>query len=103
MLLERLTLCDFGVFRGRHVFELVPGKKYGRNCPIVLFGGLNGSGKTTILTSVRLALYGRASLGSAMSQREYSEFLSKSIHRDAESIVPGDSASVTLEFEHSQL
>jgi DNA sulfur modification protein DndD len=103
MLIERLALCDFGVFCGRHIFELAPRKKYGKARPVVLFGGLNGAGKTTILTAVRLALYGRGSLGLGVPQQEYLEFLSKSIHKNPDSLVPGDSASVALEFEHAQL
>jgi DNA sulfur modification protein DndD len=103
MLLTRLALCDFGVFEGEHVFDLAPRRKYGSLRPIILFGGLNGTGKTTILTAVRLALYGRASLGLGTSQREYSSFLSKAIHRNSSSLVATNAASVSLEFDHAHL
>ena len=98
MILDRLTLSDIGVFKGEHVFELHPKKKYGSTRPIVLFGGLNGSGKTTILTSIRLALYGRQALGDGLSQRAYAEALRHLIHRDPESVIPTIRAEVALEF-----
>ncbi len=103
MIIERLRICDFGVFRAEHVFELSPRKKYGTKRPIVLFGGLNGSGKTTILTAVRLALYGKQALGRATSQKKYEDYLRESIHRNVSSLVNSDSASVALEFQYSNL
>lgn len=103
MIIERLRICDFGVFRAVHVIELTPRKKYGSKRPIVLFGGLNGSGKTTILTAVRLALYGKQALGRATSEKQYEDYLRESIHRNSGSLVNPDSASIELEFQHSNL
>src|SRR5688572_30728007 len=103
MLLERLILCDFGVFRGQHILELAPRKKYGSTRPVILFGGLNGAGKTTILTAVRMVLYGRQSLGFGTSQKTYEEVLGELIHKNKDSIVPTNAASVALEFSYSQL
>lgn len=103
MLIERLQICDFGVFRAEHVIELTPRKKYGAKRPIILFGGLNGSGKTTIHTAVRLALYGKQALGRATSQKQYEDYLRESIHKNLEPVVSPNSASITLEFQHSNL
>lgn len=103
MIIERLRICDFGVFRAEHVIELTPRKKYRAKRPIILFGGLNGSGKTTILTAVRLALYGKQALGRATSQKEFEDYLRDSIHRNSGSLVSPDSASIALEFQHSNL
>jgi len=103
MIIERLRICDFGVFRAEHVIELTPRRKYRAKRPIILFGGLNGSGKTTILTAVRLALYGKQALGRATSQKEFEDYLRESIHRNSGSHVNPDSASIVLEFQHSNL
>ncbi len=103
MIIERLRICDFGVFRAEHVIELAPRKKYGAKRPIILFGGLNGSGKTTILTAVRLALYGKQALGRATSQKQYDDYLRESIHRNSSSLVNPDSASIALDFQYSNL
>src|SRR6266850_4829589 len=101
MLLERISLCDVGVFRGQHVFDIAPRKKWGQTRPVILFGGLNGAGKTTLLTAVRLALYGRQALGFAIAQKGYHEYLRELIHRNADSLVPTAHAHVGLEFTYS--
>lgn len=101
MLLERISLCDVGVFRGQHVFDIAPRKKWGQTRPVILFGGLNGAGKTTLLTAVRLALYGRQALGFTIAQKGYHEFLRELIHRNRDSLVPTAHAHVGLEFIYS--
>ena len=59
MILNQLTLKNFGIYRGEHSFELAPTVHRGRSRPVVLFGGVNGGGKTTILDAVQLVLYGK--------------------------------------------
>lgn len=103
MLLESLTLCDFGLFRGAQAIDLNPRKKYGSARPIVLFGGLNGAGKTTVLTAIRLAIYGRQALGYGISQKAYDEFLASKIHRSPHSLVMPSSAHIGLEFTYYKL
>jgi len=98
MLLESLTLCDFGLFRGEHSIDLNPRKKYNTTRPIILFGGLNGAGKTTILTAIRLVIYGKQALGYATSQRLYDEYLTSKIHRNSRSQVALAGSHITLEF-----
>ena len=58
MILEQLTVRNFCLYRGEQVFDLTPVTAGGRHRPIVLFGGINGGGKTTLLDAIQLALYG---------------------------------------------
>ncbi|MAL94589.1 MAG: DNA sulfur modification protein DndD [Haliea sp.] len=103
MLIRDLTLTDFRVYRGINHFHFTPDKRLGKRRSIILFGGLNGAGKTSILTGVRLALYGRLSLGTAVSQRRYNEFLLDAIHQSRETGQAPDSASVALTFTYAKL
>ena len=103
MLLEQLTLTDFRVFQGQHTFDLAPRTKWKKKRPIILYGGLNGAGKTTTLTAVRLALYGRQSLGPATSQKAYDEFLVKSINRSEGNLVQSNSATIMLKFNYANM
>ena len=75
MIIESLTVNDFRVFAGPHTFDFVPRVKYSKKRPIVLFGGLNGAGKTSVLTAIRLGLYGKQAIGKTVSEREYEEYL----------------------------
>lgn len=102
MILNELKIRDFGVFNGEHTISLTPRIKYGRRRPIVLFGGLNGAGKTTTLTAVRLALYGRASLGRNISLQNYNDQLRDYIHRPKKSIVAPHSAAIELSFSYGK-
>lgn len=103
MIIENLVLTDFRVFSGRHVFDLSPRTKYNKKRPIILYGGLNGAGKTTTLTAVRLALYGKQSLGYSTSKKEYEAFLVKSIHKSKDTLLQASSAQVELTFSYAHM
>ena len=81
MILQQLTLRDFGLFKGRQVLDLRRAKRPGKGRPIVLFGGVNGAGKTTILDAIQLVLYGVRARCSKRSNLPYEEFLAQSIHQ----------------------
>lgn len=102
MILNSLSLRDFGVFSGRHDIDLAPRIKHGRKRPIVLFGGLNGAGKTTTLTAVRLALYGRLSLGRSISIQHYHQQLRQYIHKPRRTMVTPYSSAVELNFTYAK-
>jgi DNA sulfur modification protein DndD len=102
MLFTKLKLVNFGLFRGYHELDLQPRIKYGKTRPIILFGGKNGSGKTTILEAVRLCLYGPLSLGLRTKRSDYETFLKDKIHRSSKEVFDKKSASVGLEFSYAQ-
>ena len=71
MIIKKLVLHNFRVFRGTHEIDLAPRKDNKNPKPIVLFGGLNGAGKTSILTAVRFALYGRLAFDQLVNNQDY--------------------------------
>jgi len=103
MILEQLTLTDFRVFEGRHTLDLSPRIKYGKKRPIILLGGLNGAGKTTILTAIRHVLYGKQILGSGVSHKAYEEFLDSCIHRSKDILFQPFSSSIELTFTYASM
>ena len=102
MILKGLRLRDFGVFSGEHSIELTPRVKYGRKRPIILFGGLNGAGKTTTLTAVRLALYGRQSIGRSVTVKTYHQQLKEYIHKPHNSVATPYSSAIELDFTYGK-
>ena len=101
MILHRLTLKDFGLFSGEQTFCLTPRIKYKKRRPVILIGGKNGTGKTTILEAVRLCLYGSRSIGNRVSRKEYDEYLDSTIHHSQRTLLQPKRASVALEFEYA--
>ena len=60
MIFNELKLSNFCIYRGEHEFNLAPAAHRGKAKPVVLFGGMNGGGKTTILgnrSRVGIGLY----------------------------------------------
>lgn len=77
MIFDTLVMDNFGPYRGRHQITLTPRS---RHRPIVLFGGLNGRGKTTILEAIQLALYGKLARSSSRGNLGFPEYLRRCIH-----------------------
>ena len=95
MILSSITLTDFGTFGGQQRIALRPKL----NRPIVLFGGKNGVGKTTILEAIRLCFYGQHWTGTRMSKEQYGKYLEGRIHRNPTSLIQANYASVGVEFD----
>jgi len=93
-----LVLKNFGPYAGTQTINLRP-EKDGNPCPIVLFGGMNGGGKTTLMDAIRLALYGGRAQCSTRGNLSYSDFLNQSVNRHTP---PLDDTRVELIFEQIQ-
>lgn len=79
MLVDELVLFNVGVYRGEHRLTLTTDTEH----PVVVIGGLNGGGKTTILDALQLALYGKRARCSNRGGLPYEEFLRRTITRSA--------------------
>ncbi len=97
MILTKLTVNDFGVFRGQHTVDLSPKNQR----PIILFGGKNGAGKSTVLEALRICLYGTGALGAAVAKEEYLRFLDSKIHTNPNALIQPTFASIQVEFHYS--
>jgi DNA sulfur modification protein DndD len=93
VIFDELVLHNFGIYRGEHKVALTPFP--GR--PIVLLGALNGSGKTTFLEAMQLALYGKGAKSSSRGRLAYQDYLLRSINRYVE---PSVGAGLQFEFRH---
>ena len=101
MIIKNLIVNNFRVFRGVHEIDLAPRvqDKSAKTAPIILFGGLNGAGKTSILSAVRVALYGRIAFGRGLSTPEYQKQLDALIHNGVG--ISDNKSSIELVFTHS--
>lgn len=93
MIFQEFVLHNFGIYKGRHTVDL----RTGNNRPIVLFGALNGSGKTTFLDGLQLALYGKHARCTGRGNMAYPDFLRSTINRY---VPPQEGAGLELEFTH---
>ena len=91
MILDSIALENFGAYGGRQEAILTPAE----GKPIILFGGMNGGGKTTLLDAVQLAFYGPKARLSNRNRLGYRDYLRECIHRHSD---PGEGACITLRF-----
>ena len=103
MIFTELVIENFGAYAGRQIIDLRPeGSTLGSSKnndeihPIILLGGMNGGGKTTLMDGIRLALYGQRAKCSTRGNLGYSEFLKQSINSQAKS---ADLTRIELSFE----
>jgi len=95
MILDEIVLHNFGVYRGRHQFELTP---VSADKPIILIGAQNGAGKTTFLEALQLAFFGKLARGQLRGTGAYEDYLRGAINRNAPS---GDGAEVKVKFRRT--
>jgi DNA sulfur modification protein DndD len=90
-----LVLQNFGPYLGKQVINLRP-EIDDTTRPIILLGGMNGGGKTTLMDAIRLALYGSRAQCSTRGNLAYSDFLTQSVNRNTP---PTEKARIELAFE----
>lgn len=95
MILESITLKNFGVYGGEASAILSP---VSPQKPVVLFGGMNGGGKTTLLDAVQLALYGPKARCAGRGKLAYRDYLRVMINREAR---PEEGAYIELRFRRT--
>lgn len=78
MIFDKLTLYNFGVFKGHNEIVFTTSKQ---NKPVILIGAQNGAGKTTILDALQLVLYGKFARCSKRGNKAYNRFLEESINK----------------------
>lgn len=76
MKLKQLTLHNFGIYAGTTTIHFENTK------PVILIGGMNGHGKTTILEAILLCLYGRRSFAFSESNLSFPNYLTKYVNQN---------------------
>jgi DNA sulfur modification protein DndD len=95
MLFRELVLENFGSYLGKNTINLLP-ESVENSRPIILVGGMNGGGKTTIMDGMRLALYGSRAHCSTRGNLSYGDFLNQCIHRQTKL---GEKTRIELAFQ----
>ncbi|MDI6903762.1 MAG: DNA sulfur modification protein DndD [Methanocellales archaeon] len=83
MIINSLRLLNFKNYKGEHFidFSLHDHSRYKKN--IILIGGLNGAGKTTILEAIKLCLYGKKLNGHDMKPEKYMKMILSKVNSTA--------------------
>ena len=76
MIIDKITLHDFGIYSGINEIILTPVSK---ERPVTLFYGLNGAGKTTILEALQIILFGRTA--KCLKDENYNDYILKRINK----------------------
>lgn len=79
MIINKLNLENFGIYKDRNVFV------FSNEKPVVLIAGMNGRGKTTFLEAVLLALYGKRSPSFIETKKSFRQYIKNLVCRSAQS------------------
>lgn len=102
MVINEIALFNYGPFKGENRIKLFFEKsgKSRTTKNIILIGGKNGSGKTSIFTAIQLCLYGQNAIGRA-SRKQYEEYLRSQIHKSRSQPIDSNMAFLELNFDFS--
>ena len=96
MQITKLVLDNFSSYEGKTVFDF----NVKKNQPIILVGGLNGAGKTSIFTAIKIALYGSLAFGYTGNNSFYTKKIRGFINDKAFQTQPFSSGiSIEIELE----
>ncbi len=97
MQITKLVLDNFSSYEGKTVFDFNVDEKK----PIILIGGLNGAGKTSIFTAIKIALYGPLAFGYTGNNTFYSKKIRGLINDKAFQLQPFASG-ISIEIKLKQ-
>jgi DNA sulfur modification protein DndD len=75
MKINKLVLHNFGIYANINTLDFTSNK------PVILVGGMNGRGKTTLLEAILLALYGRRSFAFIESKLSFPSYLTALVNK----------------------
>lgn len=93
IIFNKLHINNIGVFKDSNTFHLKVDLNNNEN--IILFGGKNGTGKTTFIESIKICLYGNSYYG--FSKSKYEKFIKEIIHKDK------NIAEISIDFDYFKL
>jgi DNA sulfur modification protein DndD len=81
MIFEKIILESFATYKGRNEIDLNPSSE---DKPIILIGGENGCGKTSMLDAFQLVLFGPTARCSNRGKLSYDVYLQQCINRQTD-------------------
>lgn len=95
MIITRLTITNFRNYVGQNEIDLT----IGPDNNIILIGGQNGAGKTSMVDAIRLCLYGNKYDGAPLSETKYQKYL-QSVHSKGTTDPLSISLDITIDEEN---
>lgn len=100
MKIKKLLIKNFGIYAGEQEIDF---SSTGEGKPIVLLGGYNGRGKTTILEAILLCLYGKRSYALSETKIAYNKYLSKYINRNDATLEASIEVVMSAEIDSTEV
>lgn len=100
MKIKKLVLQNFGIFAG---WQEIDFSSTTESKPIVLLGGYNGRGKTTILEAILLCLYGKRSYALSETKTVYNKYLSSYINRNDATLAASIEVVMSAEIDSTEV
>lgn len=93
MIFDELMLHDFGIYAGQQTIKLTPSSP---KKPVIMFYGLNGCGKTTILEALQVVLFGHQA--PFLEGQNFNQYMSQRINNRSQH----GQASLRLDFHRHE-